>query len=86
LTHGLLVERCERGLLGRVVEQQEAPILLVASTWGPHGSIENARLNVERDRIGLDPAHGAGRVKGLMQFHGPTLRLTLQASTLGPVD
>ena len=75
LAHGVLVQGCECGLLRRVVEEQEAPVLLVAARGGPDGRIEDAGLDVEGDGVLLDPAHGARRVQRLVEFHMPgTLR------------
>ena len=51
LAHGVLVQRGEGGLLGRVVEQEETPVLLVAARGGPDGRIEDAGLDVEGDRV-----------------------------------
>src|SRR5581483_1409947 len=69
LAHGVLVERGERPLLVRVVEEQEAPVLLVAARRGSDGRIEDAGLHVVGDRVGSDPAHGAGGVESLVEFH-----------------
>ena len=75
LAHGVLVQGGEGGLLGRVVEPEEAPVLLVAARGGPDGRIEDAGLDVVGDRVGPDPAHGTGRVQRFVEIHRPgTLR------------
>ena len=76
LAHGVLVQGCEGRLLGRVVEEEETPVLLVAARGGVHGRIEDAGLDVEGDRVLGDPSHGTRRVQGLVEFH--------MQRTLGP--
>ena len=73
LAHGVLVQRGEGRLLGGVVEQEEAPVLLVAARGGPDGRIEDAGLDVVGDGVRPDAAHGAGRVQRFVEIHGGDL-------------
>ena len=69
LPHGVLIERSERRLLVRVVEEQEPPVLLVTSAGRPHRGIQDFGLDVVRDGVGLHPSHGAGRIQGFVEIH-----------------
>jgi hypothetical protein len=67
------VEGAEAGLDVGVVDQEEPPVLHVAAARGPDGGVEDARLHLGRDRVGLHPAHGARRVQRFVDVHGPGL-------------
>ena len=69
LAHGVLVERGQGRLLGLIVYEQEAPVLLVAAGGSADGGIEDALLDLLGDGLGADPAHGARRIQGLVEFH-----------------
>ncbi len=69
LTDGVPVERCDPGDDLWIVEEQEPPVLGVASGGCADGGIEDPGLDVQRHRVGTDPAHRPGRVEGLLDVH-----------------
>jgi hypothetical protein len=67
------VDRPEPAPQPGVVDEHEAPVLRVAAARRPDRGIEDALLHVVGDRVGAAPAHGAGRVQGLVDVHGRSL-------------
>ena len=70
LTHGVLIEGRQRSFLCRIIEEQESPVLLVATARCPNGGIEDLGLNGKGNGVRQYPSHGACRVKSFLEFHG----------------
>jgi hypothetical protein len=66
----VLIEGSECGLFLRIIEEQEAPVLLVAAARCAYGSIEELGLHFEGDGVRPNPPHGACRIEGFSEIHG----------------
>jgi hypothetical protein len=68
------VQRAELALDLRVIDEQEPPALRVAAARRPDGGVQDAGLDVGRDRVGPDPAHRSRGVQRLAHVHEEPLR------------
>jgi hypothetical protein len=66
----VLIEGSECGLSLGIIEEEEPPVLLVATTRCPYGSVEEPGLHIERDGVRPHPPHGACRIEGFSEIHG----------------